>query len=139
MIFFTDKLYLSTKGNCEIVDITDRVSAILEKSDIKNGIMNIFVPGATGSVTTIEYEPGLITDFQNLLREIVKENKDYQHNKTHSDKNATSHLRASLLGATLSVPIENGQLTLGRWQQIVFVDMDNRPRDRKIIVKIIGD
>jgi secondary thiamine-phosphate synthase enzyme len=139
MKIFSDKISFNTKGNCEIVDITRRLADVLEKSKIKDGILNAFVSGATGAITTIEYEPGLVCDFQNLLKEIVKENKDYEHNKTHPDNNATSHLRASLLGPSLSVPVENGNMILGRWQQIVFVDMDNRSRERTVTIKIIGE
>lgn len=139
MKIFSDKICFKTKGNCDIVDITERIKKILEKSKIKNGILNVFSVGATGAITTIEYEPGIVSDFQNLLKKIVAENGGYQHNRTHSDGNATSHLRASLLGPSISIPIEHGKMILGTWQQVIFVDMDNRPRGRKIIVKIIGD
>ncbi|MDD5688588.1 MAG: secondary thiamine-phosphate synthase enzyme YjbQ [Elusimicrobia bacterium] len=138
MKIFSDKISFNTKGNCEIVNITEELSAVLVKSKIKDGIANVFIAGATGAITTIEYEPGLVKDFQNLLKEIVKENGDYEHNKTHSDVNATAHLRASLLGPSISVPVGEGKLTLGKWQQVIFVDMDNRPREREVLVKIIG-
>lgn len=139
MNIYNGEISFNTRGNCEIVNITDKIKDILGKSKVKNGIVNIFIPGATGAVTTMEYEPGVVSDFQNLLKEIVKENREYQHNKTHSDVNATSHLRASLLGPSLSVPVDNGNMILGTWQQVVFVDMDNRPRERKIVIKIIGE
>jgi secondary thiamine-phosphate synthase enzyme len=139
MKIFSDNIVFKTNGKCEITNITDEVANILKKSEIKDGILNVFIPGATGAITTIEYEPGLVTDFQNILKEIVKENCSYQHNITHSDGNATSHLRASLLGPSLSVPVEESNMILGKWQQIIFVDMDNRSRERKIIVKIIGE
>ncbi|OGS46138.1 MAG: hypothetical protein A2539_03250 [Elusimicrobia bacterium RIFOXYD2_FULL_34_15] len=139
MKIFTGKVTFKTAGNCEIVDITGKTTDILKKSKIKNGILNVFIPGATGAITTIEYEPGAVCDFKKLLQEIVKEDKDYSHNKTHDDMNASSHLRASLLGPSLSIPIDKGSMNLGKWQQIIFVDMDNRPRERKVVVKIIGE
>jgi len=139
MKIVTDKILFKTTGNCDIVNITEEVDAILKKSGIKNGLLNVFIPGATGAITTIEYEPGLAGDFQNLLKTIVVEKDNYGHNITHSDGNATSHLRASLVGPSLSVPVDAGKMTLGVWQNIIFVDMDNRERDREIIVKIIGE
>lgn len=139
MKIFSDKICFKTEGNCEIVNITDGLTEILKKSKIKDGILNVFIPGATGAITTIEYEPGLVSDFQNILKEIVEENRDYKHNKTHSDGNATAHLRASLLGPSITIPVNKENMVLGTWQQIIFVDMDNRPRERKIIVKIIGE
>ncbi|MFH1540838.1 MAG: secondary thiamine-phosphate synthase enzyme YjbQ [Elusimicrobiota bacterium] len=138
MKIFTDKISFETKGNCDIIDITSRIKEILEKSEIKDGILSVFVAGATGAITTIEYEPGLVADFQNLLKKIAPENGEYNHNITHSDKNAASHLRASLLGPAVTIPIEKSEMILGTWQQVVFVDMDNCHRERKIIVKIIG-
>ena len=139
MNIYSDKITFKTQGNCEIVNITDKLKDILKKSKIKDGLVTVFVPGATGAVTTIEYEPGVVSDFQNLLKEIVKEDREYRHNKTHSDVNATSHLRASLLGPSLFVPVDVGNMILGTWQQVIFVDMDNRPRERKIMVKIVGE
>jgi len=139
MKIFTDKIGFETKGDCDIVDITPELKKISEKSKIKNGILNVFIAGATGAVTTIEYEPGLVSDFQNLLKKIAPESGDYGHNKTHSDRNAHSHLRASLLGPSLTVPVDEGKMVLGKWQQIIFVDMDNRPRKREVLVKIIGE
>ena len=139
MKIYTDKICFKTAGDCEIVNITAEAAKILATSGIKDGIMNVFIPGATGAITTIEFEPGLESDLIELLRSIVKENGDYGHNKTHSDGNATAHLRASLLGPSLSVPIDNSKMTLGIWQNIIFVDMDNRPRERAISIKIIGE
>jgi len=139
MKIYTDKIVFKTAGDCEIVNITDDAAKILAKSGVKDGIMNVFIPGATGAITTIEFEPGLESDLKALLKNIVKEKGDYGHNKTHSDGNATSHLRASLLGPSLTVPIDGGKMTLGVWQNIIFVDMDNRPRDREVVVKIIGE
>lgn len=139
MKIFTGKFGFNTKGDCDITDVTGGVSGILEKSTVKDGILNVFIAGATGGVTTIEYEPGLVSDFRNLLKKIAPEAGEYGHNKTHADMNAASHLRASLLGPSLNVPVSGGKMVLGRWQQIIFVDMDNRPRKREILVKIIGE
>ena len=139
MKIFTDKIGFETKGDCDIIDITPELKKILEKSKIKDGIVNVFIAGATGAITTIEYEPGLVSDLQNLLKKLAPESGDYGHNKTHSDSNAHSHLRASLLGPSLTVPVDNGKMVLGKWQQVMFVDMDNRPRKREVTVKIIGE
>ena len=139
MKIITGKVSIETKGDCEISNITEGVSDILEKSGIQNGLLNVFIAGATGAVTTIEFEPGVVSDFRNFLKKVIIESDDYQHNKTHADVNAASHLRASLLGPSLTVPVDKGRMTLGKWQQIVFVDMDNRPRKREILIKIIGE
>ena len=139
MKIFTDKVDFETKGNCDIIDISKELEKILGKSKIKNGILNVFIAGATGAITTIEYEAGLISDLQNLLKKIAPETGEYGHNKTHSDRNAHSHLRASLLGPSLTVPVDESKMVLGKWQKIIFVDMDNRPRKREVLIKIIGD
>lgn len=139
MKIVTDRIHFETAGNCDIINITDQVEDILAGTGLKNGILTVFVPGATGAVTTIEYEPGLVSDFRGFLMEAIKEGLSYEHNRTHNDGNATSHLRASLLGPSLTVPLENGKLDLGVWQNIIFVDMDNRPRTRELIIKIIGE
>jgi len=139
MKIYTDKIIFKTGGNCDIVNITETAAEILKKSGIKNGLLNIFIAGATGAITTIEYEPGLVADLKALLKSIVKEKGDYGHNRTHSDGNAASHLRASLLGPSITVPVDSGKMNLGVWQSIIFVDMDNRPRYREVIVKIIGE
>lgn len=130
---------LVTHGNTDIIDITDAVEQEVNKSGLKEGFLLVFVPGATGGVTTIEYEKELVKDTKELFKEIVPENKQYYHNKTHTLGNATSHLRATLIGPSLVVPVTGGKLELGTWQQIVFIDFDNRPRNRKIIIKIIGE
>jgi len=139
MKIYTDKISFKTDGNCDIINITVDTAKIVAKSGVKNGLLNVFIPGATGAITTIEYEPGLESDLKNLLKTLIRENADYGHNKTHSDGNASSHLRASLIGPSLSVQITDGKMDLGVWQNIIFVDMDNRPRDRAISVKIIGE
>jgi secondary thiamine-phosphate synthase enzyme len=136
--FFTEYIKLSTKGNIDIINITDELKKILIQSKVNDGILIVFVPGATGAVATIECEEGLIKDTKELFLDLVKEDKKYYHNLSHTVGNATSHLRATLLSPSLTIPIVDGELTLGVWQQVVFIDFDNRPRQRKLIVKIIG-
>jgi len=136
--FFTEYIKISTKGNIDIIDITAEISRLVDKSKISDGVLTVFVPGATGAVATIECEKGLIKDTKEMFLELVKENKSYYHNLSHTAGNATAHLRATLIGPSLTIPITDGELTLGVWQQVVFIDFDNRPRERKLVVKIIG-
>lgn len=138
MEIITEHIKLKTKGDTDVINITSEVIEILKKSKVNDGIVTIFVPGATGGLTTIEFEPGLIKDTKEMFYDIVKEQKNYFHNGTHSHGNATSHLRASLIGPSLTVPVQNNELQLGIWQGIAFIDFDNRPRNRELIVKIIG-
>jgi len=133
----TARIHLSTKGHSEIVNITERIQEELKKAGLADGIVTVFIPGSTGAITTMEYEPGLIKDVTEFFTEIVPETKKYSHNRSHLDGNATAHLKASILGPSLTVPIENSKLTLGTWQQIVFIDFDNRLRSREIILKFI--
>jgi secondary thiamine-phosphate synthase enzyme len=132
-------LELRTRGDAQIVDITDQVRAALAKSGLRDGIGCVFVPGATGGVTTIEYEPGCVADLQRLFDEIAPPNRDYEHEKRWGDGNGHSHLRAALLGPSLSFPFNDGKPRLGTWQQIVFVDFDNRPRSRTVVVQLVGE
>ena len=134
----TKKIKLKTKGNIDIINITDDLQKIVEQEKIIDGILTVFVPGATGSVATIEYEDELIKDTKEFFLELVREDKIYKHNRTHFNGNATSHLRATLLGPSLVIPITENRLQLGVWQHVVFIDFDNRERNREIIVKIIG-
>ncbi|MCD6471131.1 YjbQ family protein [bacterium] len=131
------ELTIQTKGHTDIIDITEKVSDFVKKSGIKDGILTIFVVGSTAAITTIEYEKGLLKDIKNTLEKLVPEETDYEHNKAWGDNNGYAHIRASLMKPNLSIPIENGNLILGTWQQIVLIDFDNRPRKRKIILKII--
>ncbi|RLD16906.1 MAG: YjbQ family protein [Caldiserica bacterium] len=139
MKIFKDKIEFSTKRELDIVDITDKVRERVSISGIKEGIINIFVPGATGAITTIEYEPGLISDFKEILKELIPERESWKHNLSHSDMNAHSHLRASIIGPSLTVPVEDGRPVLGIWQQIVFVELDVRARRRRLEIRIIGE
>ena len=139
MTVSTQYLKFPTKGNTDIVDITDRVSDALLRSGFTDGIVTVFAPGATGAVTTIEYESGLIADFKGMLERIAPQDIEYMHNLRWGDGNGHSHVRASLLGPGLTIPFIDGRLQLGTWQQIVFIDLDNRQRDRKLIVQIVGE
>jgi secondary thiamine-phosphate synthase enzyme len=135
----TREITLQSRGNCDIIDITSQVARNVEKSGINNGTVTLFVVGSTAGITTIEYEPNLLSDFKDMWNRVIPQNISYQHDKTWGDGNGHSHVRASTLGASLTVPFVNKRLTLGTWQQIVFVDFDNRPRSRKIAIQILGE
>jgi len=135
----TGYIEFATKGDADIIDITGEVSDAVSESGVTDGIVVVFAPGATGAVTTIEYESGLISDFKSMLERIAPQNITYAHNLRWGDGNGHSHVRASLLGPSLSVPLIDGRMQLGTWQQIIFIDLDNRPRDRKLIVQIVGN
>jgi len=131
------KFSIKTRGFNDVIDITDRISEIVEKSKIKDGLCLISCPGSTAGLTTIEYDPNLLEDFKEFLEKIIPSDRDYRHDRTWGDKNAPSHIRSALIKPFLTVPIEDGKLVLGTWQQITFLDFDNRPRDREIFVKIM--
>jgi secondary thiamine-phosphate synthase enzyme len=135
----TKSLSFQTKGENDIIDITDKVIEALNTTKLDNGIVVIFVPGATGALTTIEYEPGLLVDFPNILEKIAPKGLLYEHEKRWHDGNGHSHVRASLIGPSITVPFIDQNLTLGTWQQIVFLELDARSRNRKIILQIIGE
>jgi len=139
MKVITDQLQLSTRGNTDIIDITPSVSEKLSESKLKNGIVNLNVIGSTGALTTCEYEPGLVKDLKEFFEKTIPTDKRYHHDDTWNDGNGHSHLRASLVGPSLTVPFSGGELALGTWQQIIFIDFDNRPRQRKIIMQFMGD
>ena len=123
----------------EVLEITDEVQEALEKTSLKTGVVTVFVTGATAAVTTIEYEDGLVADLGDALQRIAPVEIDYAHNERWHDGNGHSHIRASLLGPSLTVPFCEGRLMLGTWQQIVFLELDNRPRQRKVVVQIMGE
>jgi secondary thiamine-phosphate synthase enzyme len=136
---FTEMISFSTKGFSDIIDITPHVVSISERSGIGDGLITVFCPGSTGSVTTIEYESGVLRDLQKAIEKIVPSNISYEHNKRWGDGNGFSHVRAALMKPSLTVPIVQGRPTLGTWQQIVFIDFDNRGRHRNIVVQVIGE
>ena len=135
----TKQISLHTEGECDIVDITPQVKQQLAEADVNSGIVTLFVAGSTAGVSTIEFESGLLSDFQSMWERIIPKNIPYDHNQRWGDGNGHSHVRASLLSASLVVPFHDKRLTLGTWQQIVLVDFDNRPRSRQIIVQIMGE
>lgn len=135
----TEKIEFSTRGDTDIIDITKDVQQIISESKMREGNALVFVMGSTAGVTTIEYEPGLIKDLPKLFEKIIPSGKRYYHDDTWGDGNGHSHLRSSLLGPSLQVPFTNGHLMLGTWQQIVYVDFDNRPRQRRTVVQLIGE
>ena len=135
----TRKISLQSKGHCDIIDITSQVEQQVTEANINNGIIVIFVSGSTAGITTIEFEPGLITDLQEMWQRLIPENVPYHHDRRWGDGNGYAHVRASLLGASLIIPFHDRKLTLGTWQQIVLVDFDNRPRSRQIILQIMGE
>ncbi len=123
----------------DVIDLTEDVAAVVKASGLQSGIAVIFVPGATGAVTTIEHEPGLVLDIRGALERMAPKDIAYAHDQRWQDGNGHSHIRASMVGPSLTVPFAGGKLTLGTWQQIVFLEMDNRPRKRRIVVQILGE
>ncbi|MDI7261791.1 MAG: secondary thiamine-phosphate synthase enzyme YjbQ [Thermodesulfobacteriota bacterium] len=138
-MIFSESISLKTKGFNDIIDLTDHVVAVLKRSKIENGLVTVFCPGSTGAVTTIEYESGVLKDLQKAIEKIVPSNIPYEHDKRWGDGNGFSHVRAALMKPSLTIPLIKGRLTLGTWQQIVFIDFDNRRRERNILVQVIGE
>ena len=137
--FHQGTLIIKTKGFTDILDITDAVVSVLEESKITSGILHAFVTGSTAGLTTIEYEDGAILDLKDAFDRIAPMDIDYSHNERWGDGNGFSQIRASLLGPSLSVPIRNGSLQLGAWQQVVLVDFDNRSRERTVVISVQGE
>jgi secondary thiamine-phosphate synthase enzyme len=135
----TEEIKVKTKGNCHVVNITDEVTEAVGKSGIKDGVATVFNVGSTAGITTTEYEPGLVNyDLEAAFERIAPANARYEHEETWHDNNGHAHVRASLLGPSLSVPIVDGRLTLGTWQQIILVEFDTRARTRAVICQIVG-
>jgi len=139
MTAVTKTIRLSTKGNCDMIDITAEIAREISNSNIANGIATIFIAGSTAGITTIEYESGLISDLKDMWERNVPLNISYQHDRRWGDGNGFSHVRAALQGPSLVVPFTNKKMTLGTWQQIVLMDFDNRPRSREIVLQLLGD
>jgi secondary thiamine-phosphate synthase enzyme len=129
---------METPGNGEIVDLTEGVRSIVRTSEVDRGIVTVFATGSTVAVTTMEYEPGGVSDLQDLLDRLVPQQGEYQHNRRNHDTNAHAHLRAAVIGPSESIPLLDGALVLGTWQQIVLIDFDDRPRQRVVTVQIIS-
>ena len=138
MAVITEYIEFSTEGNAEVIDITPKVSQRLDTLKIKNGIVNITVIGSTGALTTCEFEPGLVEDIKDIFDKLIPAGR-YNHDQAWGDGNGHSHLRSSLVGPSLTIPFNNKELILGTWQQVIFIDFDNRPRDRKIVLQFMGE
>jgi secondary thiamine-phosphate synthase enzyme len=139
MTVISKSISLNTKGNADIHNITDQITNVVSNSGLSSGIVTVFCPSSTSALTTIEHESGALSDLRRLFNEIVPVNHEYAHNERWHDGNGHSHVRASLLGPSITIPFVEGQLTLGTWQQVIYVDFDNRPRQRKLIVQLIGE
>ena len=137
MTVYTENFTINTHGFTDIIDITQKVKSAVYQHNLKNGCVVVALPGSTASITTIEYEPGLIKDLPDILDEIAPMDKSYHHDDTWHDGNGYAHVRAALLGSSITVPLIDGALLLGTWQQIVLIDFDNKPRARHIYVQII--
>jgi secondary thiamine-phosphate synthase enzyme len=134
-----ERIQIDTLGGVQIIDITNQVQELLTKSDLKDGLVTVFVPGSTATVTTIEYEPGLIADMEKALDRIAPKNGHYEHDQRWHDGNGHSHVRAAFLKPSVAIPFSNKTLMLGTWQQLVFIELDVRPRNRTIVVHLMGD
>ncbi|MDP2920152.1 MAG: secondary thiamine-phosphate synthase enzyme YjbQ [Dehalococcoidia bacterium] len=135
----TGEINLRTRGDGDIADITAGVEKVIMDSRLTSGIVTVFVSGSTAGVTTIEYEPGLVADFNKLWARLVPDNTPYDHDARWGDGNGYAHVRASLLGASLTIPFTDRKMALGTWQQIILVDFDNRPRQRTVVVQVMGE
>jgi secondary thiamine-phosphate synthase enzyme len=134
----TDTVQFDTQGDADMVNLTEDVRRRVNATGLRAGIVTVFVPGATGAVTTLEFEPGVVQDFRDLFNHIALPSNHYYHNDTHPDSNGHAHVRAGLLGPSLVIPFDDGKLCLGRWQEVCFVCFDNRPRERTVFVQTMG-
>ena len=139
MTVITGTLALATRGNTDILDITRQVLHLVEQSGLRTGIVTVFCPSSTSGLTTVEFEPGAVADLKRLFEDLVPTKRDYSHNATWEDGNGHAHMRASLLGPSLTVPFVEKALTMGTWQQIIYVDFDIRPRQRELVVQMVGE
>ena len=139
MSVVTEELMINTPGEDSIVDLTEQVSDVVKKSKISTGIAHVFVIGSTGALTTVEYEPGLLKDVPAALDRLIPRHITYAHHETWHDNNGHSHVRASLIGPSLTIPVRDGDIVHGTWQQLVFLELDTNPRKRRILVTVIGE
>lgn len=135
----TGSIRLNTRGNGDVYEITRQITELVRDSGMTDGIVTVFCPSSTSGVTTIEYESGCVSDLRRLFDEIVPQNKPYAHQERWHDGNGHSHVRAALLGPSLTVPFVGKSLTLGTWQQVIYIDFDNKPRGRELVVQMIGE
>ena len=136
---YFEEIIKSSEANCQIFDITEDVEEVIMKSKIKNGIVTVFAIGSTTGITTMEFEPGLIKDIPRLLDKLIPQFQKYEHNETWGDGNGHSHLRSALIKTSLTIPLVKSEMTLGTWQQVVFIDFDNKQRTRRIAVQVMGE
>ena len=137
MPIYSNELFVQTTGRTDVIDLTPEVSTEISNSSVEDGVVTLFIPGSTAALTTIEFESGVINDLKKAIERITPEDIYYEHNERWGDGNGYSHVRAALIGPSLQVPITSGRMTLGTWQQIVLLDFDNQPRNRRIIVQIL--
>ena len=135
----TGNISLKTQGDTDIQNITRELVRLVEQSGLRNGNVTVFCPSSTSGLTTVEFEPGAVADLKHMFEELIPSNRDYAHNATWDDGNGHSHMRASLLGSSLTIPFVEKSLTLGTWQQVIYVDFDIRPRRRELVVQMIGE
>jgi secondary thiamine-phosphate synthase enzyme len=138
MAVHTGQLRFSTEGDGDVIDLTEGVQSVLESAGVESGIVSIFVPGSTAAVTAMEYEPGGVQDLRAALERLVPAEGDYAHNRLNHDTNSHAHIRAAIVGPSETIPVRDGRLELGTWQQLVLVDFDDRPRQRSVLVQVIG-
>ena len=139
MAMYSEELQLQTKGFTDIINITNDVHHFISKNDCKEGQLLIFIDGSTAAISTIEYEPGLLQDLPELLESIIPMEKRYHHDDTWHDGNGYAHLRSTLIGTSMTVPVISGRVVLGTWQQIILIDFDNGPRNRSVILQFVGN
>lgn len=138
MAVHTGQLRFSSEGDGDVIDLTEGVQSVLEAAGVESGIVSVFVPGSTAAVTAMEYEPGGVHDLRAALERLVPAEGAYEHNRLNHDTNSHAHIRAAIVGPSETVPVRDGRLELGTWQQLVLVDFDDRPRQRTVVVQVIG-
>jgi secondary thiamine-phosphate synthase enzyme len=134
----TGQLRFSTAGDGDVIDLTEGVESVLESSGVENGMVSVFVPGSTAAITAMEHEPGGVRDLREALERLIPAQGDYEHNRLNNDTNSHAHIRAAMVGPSETVPVRDGGLALGTWQQLVLIDFDDRPRQRTVVVQVIG-
>ena len=138
MAVHTGQLRFSTEGNGDVVDLSEGIASVVESSGVQSGIVSVFVPGSTAAVTAMEYEPGGVRDLREALERLVPAEGDYEHNRLNNDSNSHAHIRAAIVGPSETIPLRDGRLDLGTWQQVVLVDFDDQPRQRTVVVCVIA-